>query len=597
MLDRFSPRIAAVVVALAIGLWVLRPFQGADSQTAPQELPSSSAPDSGQVLGEGEATSVTAKVTEPGAGEAEVTSPTDGVKVAAANPPSLADGEAKTADTSATAMDVDMSKAASESSPASVPTPPIPVQAQSELVSPAGGAAASAKLAPAPAFSFKDVRPLTAATEPAAPAAPASAAVASVEVAGSQGPKPAASFQDTRPLPGLEPDNSKTAGKSDEEAPSAAKSADASFQDVRPLAAASFQDGRLVTPPSFRDERPVAAPSFQDERLVTQPAFRDARPVAAPSFKDARPLAPDATLPDKQPATPEDETAVAAAATTAAAPPSQSVQPEATTVAQGPLPTLIAVSPSAFRLEGNSGCKETEISTEALDGGQMRIRIAASCHPGEAVQVSYGGAEFIRKLDSFGSLDFILDCFAGSASAAEVRMNDGTRKTLPVVAKDLDKVSKIAVVWRAAANLDLHVFEYGARDDEAGHIWAKSPSSIGSARIQAQTDKRGHGLLGAIDDGQSLGDKVEVYTFVHNDEQSTGAISMALDYESRGEKPSGATCGSGALAEVDFQVNILPRNGQVSRQTGVLTRVECGTVIPREARFNQSALPVLRIKK
>jgi hypothetical protein len=213
------------------------------------------------------------------------------------------------------------------------------------------------------------------------------------------------------------------------------------------------------------------------------------------------------------------------------------------------------------------------------------------------VQISYGGAEIIRKLNSFGSLDYVLDCFAGAGSGVEVRFADGTSRSLPVVANDLDKVSKIAVVWRSRVNLDLHVFEYAAKYGETGHLWASVPSSLVSARVQGQAGDRGHGFISASDDDKSLGDKLEVYTFYHNDQQSAGAIALALDNETRGENPSGAHCGQGALAEIGFDVSILPRRGQVTRQSGVLTRVECGATLTQDARFNQSALPGLRIRK
>ncbi len=110
----------------------------------------------------------------------------------------------------------------------------------------------------------------------------------------------------------------------------------------------------------------------------------------------------------------------------------------------------------------------------------------------------------------------------------DVRFGDNTRKTVPVAARDLDKVSKIAVLWRAPVNLDLHVFEYAARHDQAGHLWAKKPSAIATARLASQSEKRGHGFLSAIDDEQSLGDKIEVYTFLHNDEQASGVRLQML---------------------------------------------------------------------
>ena len=130
----------------------------------------------------------------------------------------------------------------------------------------------------------------------------------------------------------------------------------------------------------------------------------------------------------------------------------------------GATSTLVALSPSTLRLDAGA-CGQPEVVTEPLDGGLMRIRISGGCRPNEAVQISYGGAEMIRRLDAFGGLDLNLDCFAGAGSAVELRFADGSRKTIAVTANDLDRVSKVAVVWRAAVNLDLHVFEYGAAFD------------------------------------------------------------------------------------------------------------------------------------
>ncbi len=338
--------------------------------------------------------------------------------------------------------------------------------------------------------------------------------------------------------------------------------------------------------PTFRDARPLAepatpvpvaaaaaapsAPSFHDARALATPSFRDARPVTAPSFRDSRP--------------------VDTAAVSNPAPPSPS-----NAVAPG-LPTLVAIAPPSLRVEG-APCAAPEVSGVPLGGGQMQLRIAAACHPNEAVQISYGGAELIRRLGAFGALDFVLDCFAGVASPVEIRFADGTRRSLPVAAHDLDKVSKIAVIWRAPVNLDLHVFEYASRLGQPGHVWTKSPSSLNAARLNGQAERRGRGYISHSDDEQTLGDKLEVYTFLHNDEQAAGTIGLALDHETRGAVATGAACGAGALAEVDFQVAILPRNGLVSRQAGVLTRVACGVRLGPEVRFNASALPGLRIRR
>lgn len=402
----------------------------------------------------------------------------------------------------------------------------------------------------APLPSFLDARALTPAGQPVAQ--PPAAAPAAAPVA------PAASlFQDNRPLATAAGSGAPAAGP----AP-----AEPVFRDVRPLASAAPASSApaaaepLVT---FRDTRPLAvSPMFQDKRpIAAQPTFQDTRPLAVAKEDPAGPASGQTTL-----------------------------SPEA------PRSSLVAIAPPTLKIDAGA-CGVADVKAEPLDGGQMALHVTDACHPNETIQIRYAGAEFLRKLNAWGSLDFTLDAFAGTASTVDVRFGDGNIKSLPVTARDLDKVSKIAVVWRAPVNLDLHVFEYAARLDQPGHLSAKKPATLASARLASQTEKRGHGFLGTIDDEKSLGDKVEVYTFVHNDEQTSGAITLALDYETRGDVPAGATCGQGALAEIDFQVVILPRGGQASRQSGMLTRVPCGTRIATEARFNQAALPGLRIRR
>jgi hypothetical protein len=373
--------------------------------------------------------------------------------------------------------------------------------------------------------------------------------------------------------------------------------------------ALTFKDERaLIAPRAEVPPAPAAAPSFRDPRALAAPSFQDKRPVFAPSFRDGRELSAartpkaDSGLDGK--GEPADPTVKVAAAAPPApqfravpivtpAAPAEPARPQAGT---GGTSTLIALSPSTLRIDG-AGCGAPEVTAEPMDGGMMRVRVAAGCRPNEAVQISYGGAEMIRRLDAWGALDFPLDCFVGASSSVELRFADGSRKTLPVTAHGLDKVSKVAAIWRSPVNLDLHVFEYGAAFESPGHVWAKAPGSAAAALMMSEAERRGRGFLSAADGDQTLGDKVEVYTFFHNDQQASGSIALALDYETRGESPSGATCGRGALAEVDFRVIILPRGGQPATQSGLLTRVDCGTRISKEARYNQSALPALRIRR
>ncbi len=483
--------------------------------------------------------------------------------------------------------------------------PKAPTDAAGEIASAA--AVDKAANAATPATATTPIGPVTAGAEPVQQGAgslpsstqPVSApASTSSQLAATSAEPRAGLFRDARQL--------------DAASATAAGSRDPRPSPDKPSGAGLFKDPRPIGGSVFKDERPLAAPSFRDPRALAEPSAAEPMPgtttpppvsastttappsvaVREPAASRDKPAAP-AGAPSSDPVPP-----AAAPATVAAAVPAQSPQASQAPPVTAPSPpanTIVALAPPPLRVDAGA-CAPPDVTTEPLDGGRMRISVSATCRAGEAVQLSYGGAELLRKLDAHGRLETVLDCFAGT-QPVELRFADGSRQTLAVQARDLDRVSKIAVIWRAPVNLDLHVFEYAARHDQPGHLWAKAMSSLDTARSQLGTDKRGHGFLSSADDEASLGDKVEVYTFLHSDEQTSGAIALALDYETRGELPSGVTCGQGQLAEIDFQVSMLPRGGQYTRQPGVLTRVDCGQRISREARLNQAALPGLRIRR
>lgn len=227
----------------------------------------------------------------------------------------------------------------------------------------------------------------------------------------------------------------------------------------------------------------------------------------------------------------------------------------------------------------------------------MRLLLKSECRPNQDVQLAYGGAVLIRRLDAAGQLDFTLDAFAGASAALEITLADGRREIVPVAANDLDRLAKVAVIWRAPVNLDLHAFEYASPFGQAGHVWERKPVTKVMAQEIMRAGRRGRGFLSTHDDGRSVGDNLEVYTFFHHDEQATGVVGFSIDYETRGELPSGATCGAGAFAEVSYQFSMLNHLGQVTRENGLLAAAPCGVRVAPEIRFDQLFLPALRLRK
>ena len=102
---------------------------------------------------------------------------------------------------------------------------------------------------------------------------------------------------------------------------------------------------------------------------------------------------------------------------------------------------------------------EPEIATEAMSGGRMKLTLKSECRSGQDVKLTYGGATLRQRFDANGYLATVVDCFAGTKDPIELEFAGGLRKSVPTVALDLDRVTKIAVVWQAPVDLDLHAFE------------------------------------------------------------------------------------------------------------------------------------------
>jgi hypothetical protein len=118
----------------------------------------------------------------------------------------------------------------------------------------------------------------------------------------------------------------------------------------------------------------------------------------------------------------------------------------------------------------------------------------------------------------------------------------GAEQIATVQPKDLDRVSKFAIVWRGNVDLDLHAFEYAAWPGEPGHVWVKSPGSAEGSLTASQAGEVGRGFHSSASTGEAKGDAFEVYTFWHNKEQTHATISMALDQPANKAGSPNANC-------------------------------------------------------
>jgi hypothetical protein len=239
---------------------------------------------------------------------------------------------------------------------------------------------------------------------------------------------------------------------------------------------------------------------------------------------------------------------------------------------------------------------EITITTQAVEGGRVFMRVRSPARSNQPMTLSYGGSNTVHVLDGRGEQEITVDAFAGSSHPIQLRFKDGSTRDVAVEAGELDIVSKIAIIWQAPVNLDLHAFEYAARAGDPGHVWTGSAIPVIRAREIARAGQRARGVMTTTDGGDTLGDKIEVYTVYHSPNEVGGSIAFAIDFETRGDRAEGNYCGQAPFAAIPFTVVTLQRDGTPKRESGVLAAQPCGSALTREQRLETSLLPLLRTK-
>ena len=254
---------------------------------------------------------------------------------------------------------------------------------------------------------------------------------------------------------------------------------------------------------------------------------------------------------------------------------------------------FLCVASASGAANAPADCAST-INVEPMSAGMARLTISASCAPGRKLHLRYDTLELVRTLDGDGRLTMLFDCYLGDKIPLTVKLQDGPSIPVQLRTLDLDRVTMVAVVWKGSVNLDLHAFEYAAKLADENHVWAGAPSSRWQAEERKRHDGRGHGFISFASDGTGEGDRLEVYTFVHEANQSAGAVTMALDYESRARRPQDPdSCGTGLYADLEYRVSVWRPGGRISRSRGAFAPLECDAPVDQFERYSSKALPQL----
>ncbi len=242
-------------------------------------------------------------------------------------------------------------------------------------------------------------------------------------------------------------------------------------------------------------------------------------------------------------------------------------------------------------METKTVCNENPVvKLTPLSGGKTSISIDGKCRHNQTVQIEYAGLKLDKKLDENGQLALTLDCFAGDKSPINFQFEDKHKIVRKPVALDLDKVTKVAVIWKGSANLNLHAFEYMAGAGQEGHVWENNPSSFRKAMYKTKQTGRGHGFISSAQTYGSEEQKVEVYTFLNTKRQQDGVVKLALDYQLKGNNLHHVTCQSQGDITIDYTTIVLTQNNTIKTSRAASILNPCNLVSTDRKMLNTRAV-------
>lgn len=187
------------------------------------------------------------------------------------------------------------------------------------------------------------------------------------------------------------------------------------------------------------------------------------------------------------------------------------------------------------------------LTLDIRPGGRTVVSIDAPCDADHMAQLSYDTLEFGIALDNAGKGSLTVPGLQPS-SDAELRLPSGDGLAFDLPFADTDRIDRVAMVWRAPVQLDLHAFEFGAPPGSDGHVSPDRPRSFEQVR------RRGGGYLLSYAPVGRVGQHISVYTWWRRPGSGTGVVKLKVGFASRAGGRQPEACGSGALAHPDFRV-------------------------------------------
>jgi hypothetical protein len=240
-------------------------------------------------------------------------------------------------------------------------------------------------------------------------------------------------------------------------------------------------------------------------------------------------------------------------------------------------------------------CGLPEAATTPLPAGRMQVALASPCRAREALRWRYAGLEHAAALDDTGRATITLDAFPGIATPLAVVFADATTGDLTVTTAGLDRISRVALVWRGPASLSLAAFERGAATNGDGHVASRSPSSPAVAARNAASGSGATGFLAAAAaDTATEIDRVAVYTHLHRPDEPPGLVAFAV--ETPVAASAGQPCPSATATEIPARLLVFTPGAEPATHR-IVVALACGPALAPGAVAEPETrlLPALRL--
>ncbi len=179
------------------------------------------------------------------------------------------------------------------------------------------------------------------------------------------------------------------------------------------------------------------------------------------------------------------------------------------------------VAPDANLDVAPSACG-VRMSASARPGASIAVFISSRCRAGQVATLSHADFSFSVRADDRGVLSAIVPAFT-SLATIEVIFEDGATASAQISLRDASELERLAIVWSAPVNLDLHAFEGDATEDSEGHIW------VNNQRTYRDTLIGGGGFLETFGDPSIEGGSMaEVYSLPTSRIRRQTSVSLDL---------------------------------------------------------------------